>query len=1146
MTPERWARVKAAFEAALDAPDRAAILARLDAEDPGLAREIRSLLVHHDAVHVRAGFMEPKAPSERDGPRADGGLAAHGVSSLGDAAGASRASAAALPAQLGGYPVERELGRGGMGVVYLARDAVLDRPVAIKVLSEALSRDREGLLRFEREARILAALNHPNIAAIHSLGTAEDGTRFLVLEYAPGRSLAERIAEGPLPVSEAAGVLAQVARAVEAAHDRGVIHRDLKPDNIRISPDGVVKVLDFGLARRHDPRAGSVSADPPEIDSAAALNAHPFTTPGLILGTPGYMSPEQARGLEIDKRTDLFSLGCVAFACLAGRGPFSRGNIADAVAAVLSEDPDWDALPQDLSPGLRSAIRRALAKDPSQRLRDAGDLRREAEAALGRNATGGFAGPSLFIAAASLPSPAPTNLPRQMTSFVGRAAEIDRVRELLASSPLLTLTGAGGCGKTRLALRVGELMASAFTGGVWLVEVAGVMDPSLVPPAAAAALGVKEQAGRPVLQSLIDRLETKSALLILDNCEHLLAPCGELADALLRACPDLRVIATSREPLGVTGETTYRVPSLAVPPARGDPSAPADRYEAVELFVERARAARPGFALSPQTAPVVAEICRRLDGIPLAIELAAARVRVLSPEQINAKLHDRFRLLIGGSRTALERHQTLRAAIDWSYDLLPEDERRVLRALSVFAGGCTLDSAAAVASPGADEYALLDALTHLADKSLVMVDDSGGSPRYRLLETVRQYAREKLQSPAADGASEAEATSERHLDFFLAMVEQAEPELFGPEQQSWLKRLHDEHENFLAALDWCAACADAPHIEKSLRVSGALARFWNLRGHLAVGRSAVARALESAADSPARASLAKSLNAAGGLACVAGDYAEAHRRWTAALEMQRALGNTRGEAGALNNLGLVAENRGDYAAARDLYQSALTINRRLGNKSWEAINLNNLGNVAWNLGDNATARQMYTAALALNRELGNRSDEARNLNNLATVAREDGQATEARGLFREAIRIKQELGDRQGLATSFGQLALAAIDAGDLPAARKLIAEALAIRREIPDQLGLAMSLAEASALAIAQGVPSLAAGWFGASESLRERLGAPLALGEKARYDRDRAAIIAALDEASFAAAWEAGRTMPVTQAVEQAAAWLTSLDDT
>ncbi|MFN0131309.1 MAG: protein kinase domain-containing protein [Phycisphaerales bacterium] len=1112
MTRERWARVKAVFEVALAVPEmeRAAAVTREAGDDAALAAEVESLLAHHGRA---TGFMEV------------GRLA-----TLTGGASARPVSTQATPKAIGGYAIERELGRGGMGVVYLARDPVLDRPVAIKVLSEAMSRDAEGLMRFEREARILAALNHPNIAAIHSLGTDDGGSRFLVLEYAEGKSLGERLGEGAMTVAEAAGVLAQVARAVEAAHDRGVIHRDLKPDNIRVSADGLVKVLDFGLARRW------ATTDHPStttLDSSAALLA---TTPGLIMGTPGYMSPEQARGQEVDKRTDIFALGCVAYACLTGRGPFSKGSIGDSVAAVLSEEADWSRLPTQLPAGLRAVLERCLAKDPERRLRDAGEVRREAEAAIGGGrSTGGFAGPSLFVQASRLPAPAPTNLPRQMTSFVGRHAEIDRVREMLGSAALLTLSGAGGCGKTRLALRIGELMAGAFTGGVWLVEVAGVMDSSLVAAAAAAALGVKEQAGRPVVQSLVDRLETKSALLILDNCEHLLAACGELVGTLLRACPDLRIIATSREPLGVVGEATYRVPSLAVPPARHEPGAAVERFEAVELFVERARAARPGFEVTPETAATIAEVCRRLDGIPLAIELAAARIRVLSPEQIHAKLHDRFRLLIGGSRTALERHQTLRAAIDWSYDLLPEDERQVLRTLSVFAGGSTLESAGAVCA--VDEFGLLDALTHLADKSLVMVDDHGEHPRYRMLETVRQYAREKLQSASS---AEVESACEKHLDYFCSLVERAEPELFGPQQQAWLKRLHDEHDNCLAALDWCAACGDAGHHEKALRVCGALARFWNLRGHLAVGRSAVGRAMAAVTDRTARASLAKSLNAAGGLACVAGDYAEAREHWTATLEMQRALGNSRGEAGALNNLGLVAENRGDYSAARTLYERALEINRGLGNKSWEAINLNNLGNVAWNMRDNATARQMYSAALALNRELGNRSDEARNLNNLGTVAREDGQAGEARALFREAIKIKQELGDRQGLAVSFGQLALAAIDAGDRAGARKLIAEALTIRRDIPDQLGLAMSLAEAAGLAVAEGAWALAATWFAASERLRHRLGVPLALGERARYERDLSALRRALDEAAFNAAWSAGIAAPTARATEQAGAWL------
>src|SRR5713226_5481995 len=371
------------------------------------------------------------------------------------------------------------------------------------------------------------------------------------------------------------------------------------------------------------------------------------------------------------------------------------------------------------------------------------------------------------------------------------------VKQLLSSTALLTLTGSGGCGKTRLALQVAADLLEEYADGVWLVELAPLADPALVPQTVASALGVRDAPGRPLTATLTDYLRSKSLLLVLDNCEHLLEAGAQLADALLRSCPRLRLLASSREGLGIGGEQTYRVPSLSLPDARHLP--PLERlrdFEAVQLFADRARLSQATFAVTQANALSVAQVCQRLDGIPLAIELAAARVKALSVEKLNERLDDMFRLLTGGSRTALPRQQTLRALIDWSYDLLSPSEGALLRRLSVFAGGWTLEAAEAVcAGEGVEEWEVLDLLTSLVEKSLVLYEERGGEGRYRLLETVRQYARDRLLE-----AGEAEAVRGRHLGFVLRLAEEAEPKLSGPEQVVWLDRLEAEHDNLRAAL----------------------------------------------------------------------------------------------------------------------------------------------------------------------------------------------------------------------------------------------------------------------------------------------------------------------------------------------------------
>ena len=415
----------------------------------------------------------------------------------------------------------------------------------------------------------------------------------------------------------------------------------------------------------------------------------------------------------------------------------------------------------------------------------------------------------------------PNNLPVQLTSFVGRARELAELQRLLSTTRLLTLTGSGGVGKTRLSLQVAASLIDAFADGVWFVELAPLADPALIPQSIASALGVREQSGQPLLVLLSEYLHTRKALLVLDNCEHLVAECAQVAEVLLRAAPGLKILASSREALGIGGELAWHVPSLSLPDPRQLPVlADLSQYEAVRLFVERAAFALPAFKLSDINAPTVVKICQRLDGIPLAIELAAARVKALPIESIASRLDDRFRLLTGGSRTALPRQQTLRALIDWSHSLLSEPERILLRRLSVFSSGWTLEAGEAVcAGDGIGALDVVDLLAHLVDKSLVLLDEE--LARYRLLETIRQYAREKL----LDSGEGAQVRS-RHLGFYVRLGKEFSSEILGPGETLWLNRLELEHDNVRRAIEWSLESADAL---SGMRLTAALHLFWQQR-----------------------------------------------------------------------------------------------------------------------------------------------------------------------------------------------------------------------------------------------------------------------------------------------------------------------------
>jgi predicted ATPase/DNA-binding SARP family transcriptional activator len=768
------------------------------------------------------------------------------------------------------------------------------------------------------------------------------------------------------------------------------------------------------------------------------------------------------------------------------------------------------------------------------------------------------------------------NLPQSLTSFVGRERETEEVRRLLATTRLLTLTGPGGCGKTRLALHAATQVLPEFADGAWLVELAPLADPALVAQTVVSALGARtapsamnalEEARRPALTLLTEYLRQKKLLLILDNCEHLADECARLVETLLRACPNLRILATSRATLGAAGETAWRVPSLSLPDLKGEllPAA-LTQYEAIRLFVDRATAALPAFQVTEKNAPALARVCHQLDGIPLAIELAAVRVKALPVEQLAARLDDQFRLLTGGSRTALPRQQTLRAAIDWSYDLLTEAERMLLRRLAVFAGGWSLEAAEAVcAGEGVEDWEILDLLTQLVDKSLVQYEEHDGEGRYRLLEIIRQYSRARLLE-----TGEAVSLRRRHRDLFLALAERAEPELQRADQVAWLKRLDLEQDNLRAALDWCLA--DDEGVEAGLRLAAALPRFWTVRGTFEEGVDWLERVLSRSGGSPAarakalcqagstswwtqgvagaqtlleesqalyrelgdQAGIAASLLHLGRVAQRHGDLEMAQSHFDASRAISEQLTDDMGVAASLLALGGLAWRRDDYATARSYFERSLALHRRVGDTYGTARSLSGLGDIAWRQGDLAATRSNYTESLAMMRELENQSSVPWMLTMLANVARLEGDLESAHSLFEEGAAIQRHFG-RLGSA-AWCQLGAAnvALAQGDQAAARSLYTEVLKTFCEHDDREGSAFALERFATLAAAAGQPETVARLLGAAEALREAIEFPLPPVDRTEYyDRLVEETRIALGEKRYAAAWAEGRAMSWDQAV-------------
>jgi predicted ATPase/DNA-binding SARP family transcriptional activator/DNA-binding NarL/FixJ family response regulator len=690
------------------------------------------------------------------------------------------------------------------------------------------------------------------------------------------------------------------------------------------------------------------------------------------------------------------------------------------------------------------------------------------------------------------PAPAPArrhNLPFALTSFVGRDREIAQLQNALKSARSITLIGAGGSGKTRLAMELARRVLDAYPDGVWLVDLAPLGDPGLVPETVAETLGVPEDQHRTVIESIVDALTDRMTLILLDNCEHVVDACAEISNALLQRCPGISILATSRERLNIDGERIWQVRPLTVPdPQQALSAGDLARIESVQLFCERAALVQPDFSIKDENAGAISRICRRLDGMPLAIELAASRVGVLSPEQLAVRLDDALGVLIDGSRGKRARHQTLRAMLDWSYDLLSESERTLLRRLSVFAGGWTLDDAESVcAGGGVDQSDVLPLLAQLVYKSLVVVGGGQDEARYRLLEVVRQYAAERLER-----SGEPEMVQRSHALRYLAIAETAEPQLSGPEQAIWLERLETERDNLRVALLW-AQRADP---EVALRLAAALGRYWWARGYYSEGRAILLSVLEHLDPWIAPEARVRALTAAFLVIYRQGDYATARVLCEENLRLQRELQDRRGVATTLGFLAMVVGELGDLQGSRELVEESLGLCEALDDKPGMARGHNSLGEIARIQGDLPRADCHYQRSVQLWREIGDRQYIAIVLHNLGYLANAQGDRQRAAARFRESLKLDHELGNLDGVASCLAGLAAVAVSSHEHARAARLL----------------------------------------GAADTLHRTIGTPEDTADQLEVERCIAEICATLGEAAFNEAWSQGSRLPTEQAIAEA----------
>jgi predicted ATPase/class 3 adenylate cyclase len=725
---------------------------------------------------------------------------------------------------------------------------------------------------------------------------------------------------------------------------------------------------------------------------------------------------------------------------------------------------------------------------------------------------------------------APNNLPVQLTSFIGRSKEKDDVKQILSEWRLLTLTGPSGSGKTRLALQIAAEMIENFKDGVFFVALAPITEPGLVALTIAQSLGVMETSGRSIMGSLTDYLKNKSLLLLLDNFEQVIHA-APLVTELLMTCAELKILITSREALRISGESEYPVPPLALPDLkRLPPLESLSQFTAVDLFIQRAKAVKPDFRITKDAAPAVAEICYRLDGLPLAIELAAARIKLLPPPALLARLEHRLEFLTGGGRDLPARQQTLRDAIAWSYDLLDENEQQLFRRLSVFVGGFTLDAAEEVAEENPSRGPVLDRLESLLDKSLLQeVEGANGELRFRMLETLREFGLEQLEA-----SGEQAILRRRHADYFLSIAEQTEARLEGAGQVEWINRMEQEYDNLRAALEWSKTAGGTT--ETCLRLASALGLFWEARGHYTEGRALLAAILLTEPARGRTATRASILARAAELAYRQSDYSATMSLARESLAIYREVGDRQGIASELIKLGNAATEMGDYAAASGFLEEALKTWRELEDKHGIARSLISSGWVALRSGEYGLAKMRLVEALALSRDLEDTRNIAFELSGLGEVALRQKDYVRAAQLVEESLELRKQLGNKWGVGVSLGILGWIAMREKKWDRATARLGESLEVRREIGDQSGSAWCLERLAAVAMAQGQTEKAARLFGAGAALRASIRSVIDPADQPAYDSKVLTLRKELGKERFTTIWDEGRSLALDQAVAYA----------
>jgi non-specific serine/threonine protein kinase len=900
------------------------------------------------------------------------------------------------------YKILSRLGKGGMGEVYAAEDIKLKRKVALKVLPEEVSADPIRTSRFQKEAQAVAALNHPNIVTIHSVEQS-DKIHFLTMELVQGDTLARLIPNGGFNIDTFLKFAIPISDALCAAHEKGIIHRDLKPANIMVNEEGRVKVLDFGLAKLL-----KQNSDP----DLSNVETRSQTKDGAIVGTINYMSPEQISGQKLDHRSDIFSLGIILYEMITGTRPFNGASTAELISSILRDIPEpVKSFRRDLPEHLERVIRRCLMKDPNQRFQTVRDVFNELKE-LANEASA----PSTS-AKISASQKIAHNLPDFITHFVGRELEIAEIRKILTSARFITITGAGGAGKTRLAIEVASHSVHDFSDGVWLVNLGPISSGDVVVQTIAAALEIKEVSDTLLIDTLARYLHDKNSLLVIDSCEHVLDKSAEAIQTILSKASNVKVIATSRESLNLTGEQVWIVPPLSLPSQNEALTIDnVKNFDAIQLFIDRASANDPRFALTASNLESIVKICRRLDGIPLAIELAAARIKAMSVTEIYKRLDDCFKLLTSGSRASLQRHQTLRAAVDWSYDLLPETERILFRRLSCFSG-FDLEAAENVCAYGdlqLDE--ILDGLARLVDKSLVIAErNETDSMRYRLLESLRQYTLEKLTE-----CEELQVLQKRHFEYFANLADRAYEERIISSTE-WLGRLERDHDNLRSAIMW--ASKNDPDGE--LRLTGAVVWFWHLHGHISEGRQRLGNALK------------------------------------------RSSGSTAEFARALWGASMFASMQADHKEGLQLAEQTISIWRKLGNVMELALALEPYGWSLWYTGDNPGAYKAFLESLEHFQKLGDEKLINRATLNICQVLVSDWNVDKAEPMAAKALEIALQHNEARDIHNAHHYLADCALIRGDTEQSLLKYTDSLKAAMQYGDPIemlfeleGISMSLA--------------------------------------------------------------------------------------